>query len=123
MNVFLLVARNAAQALSREPIAKGPSDEEGRRSDQQGWYCGKQLPSLDGMGDFDLRMILEVSMEINLDQIEQQALQALEVDPGRNQPGELAGGAPGAIGTSDAGLRPTGEALKGRTTGDWQAGE
>ena len=85
-----LVARNATQALSREPIASMPSDEEGRTCDQQGWYRGKRLPSLDGR-EFLILMIarqantvniLEVSMEIELDQIEQQALQALGIHPG-----------------------------------------
>jgi hypothetical protein len=45
-----LVARNATQALSWGPIAFQLSDEEGRVSDQQGWYHGKRLPSLDGAG-------------------------------------------------------------------------
>jgi hypothetical protein len=45
-----LVARNATQALTWDPIAIQPSDEVGRVSDQQGWYHGKRLPSLDGAG-------------------------------------------------------------------------
>jgi hypothetical protein len=45
-----LVARNAAQALTWGPIAIQPSEEEGRISDQQGWYRGKRLPSLDRAG-------------------------------------------------------------------------
>ena len=45
-----LVARNVALTLFREPIAFQPSGEEGRVCDQQGWYRGKLLPSLDGAG-------------------------------------------------------------------------
>jgi len=45
-----LVARNASQVLFWEPIAFQPSDEEGRTYDQQGWYRGNRLPSLDGAG-------------------------------------------------------------------------
>lgn len=46
----ILLARNAPQALVWEPIANQLSDEEGRNRDQQGWYRGKRLPSLDGAG-------------------------------------------------------------------------
>jgi hypothetical protein len=45
-----LLARNASQPLVWDPIAYQPSDEEGRNRDQQGWYRGKRLPSLDGAG-------------------------------------------------------------------------
>jgi hypothetical protein len=45
-----LLAWNATQALLWEPIALQLSDKEGRIRDQQGWYRGKRLPSLDGAG-------------------------------------------------------------------------
>src|SRR4030065_2217627 len=85
-----LVARNAAQALSREPIAFQPSDGEGRKCDQQGWYRGKRFPSLDGTGFLIHKSVrtvnpglkntacLEVAMLAELDLIERKALRALE---------------------------------------------
>jgi len=48
--LFALVARNATQALTWEPIAIQLSEKVGRICDQQGWYHGKRLPSLDGAG-------------------------------------------------------------------------
>jgi phenylalanyl-tRNA synthetase alpha chain len=67
-----------------------PSDKVDRESDQQGWYHGKRLPSLDGAGVLihsvgkyflhktNILLILEVSMLPDLEQIKQKALQALE---------------------------------------------
>jgi hypothetical protein len=48
-----LVARNATQALSWEPIVSWLSEEVGRKFDQEGWYRGKRLPSLNGAGVFN----------------------------------------------------------------------
>ena len=61
-----LVARNATQALTWGPIAIQLSDEVGRVSDQQGWYHGKRLPSLDGAGVLIQLSIIYISISIIL---------------------------------------------------------
>ena len=67
MNVLITSSPERSPGVIMGTDRRMPSDKAGRESDQQGWYHGKSLPSLDGSGVLiHSALILNIAIWINI---------------------------------------------------------